>query len=112
MTQQEEINSYKGRDEKAFTKDEKVLEYRVEITTPGDNGTYSSNSIRHTNMEDAKAAARDLFSRWTAVVNWHVTSREVGTEGDWVLIDLPGEPLNTQRRLKVGKTWLAEAAVT
>jgi hypothetical protein len=36
---------------------------------------------------------------------------EVGGNGEYVVIELPGEPLNTPRRLEVTRRWLEGAAV-
>ncbi len=48
-------------------------EYRVEVNTHGDpEDSWASNAIRHDNVPDAEAAARDLYARWTAVKYWRV----------------------------------------
>lgn len=36
---------------------------------------------------------------------------ELGRQGESVLIELPGEPLNTPRRVQVGREWLEGALV-
>ena len=36
---------------------------------------------------------------------------EVDRQGDFVLIELPGEPMNTSRRLQVDRQWLEGALV-
>lgn len=49
-----------------------MSKFKVWVTTTGDNGSWSTNSIEHDTVEQAEQAARDLFSRWMAVERWAV----------------------------------------
>lgn len=46
--------------------------WKVEVTTVGDNGKYSSNAIRFPDELQAKYYGEGLFMRWSAVEKWRV----------------------------------------
>ena len=47
--------------------------YKVFVNTAGDPpDSWATNAIEHDTVEDAVEAAKDLFSRWTAVKYWRV----------------------------------------
>lgn len=54
-----------------------MSEYRVEVNTAGDPpDSWAGNAILHDTDEEALAAARDLFMRWTAVKWWRVVDED------------------------------------
>jgi hypothetical protein len=47
--------------------------FRYQVNTYGDrDGVFTGNAVTFETADDAKAAAQDLFSRWTAVEFWRV----------------------------------------
>ena len=56
--------------------------YRVEVQADS-TGTWAGNALTYATREEAEEAARDLFSRWTAVNKWRVidSDQKVHNEG-------------------------------
>jgi len=49
------------------------MNYHVQVNTAGDPpGAWAGNLVDYKTAEEAEAAARDLFRRWTAVNHWRV----------------------------------------
>ena len=49
------------------------MKYRVQVNTYGDpEDSWAGNAITHASRAQAKIAAEDLASRWTAVKHWRV----------------------------------------
>jgi hypothetical protein len=47
--------------------------YKVFVNTAGDpEDSWATNAIKYDTVEEAEAAAQDLFGRWTAVRYWRV----------------------------------------
>lgn len=54
--------------------DIKATKYHVEVQTVSCGpDEWTGNSVKHDDAEKAEAAAKDLYSRWTAVKCWRVT---------------------------------------
>lgn len=49
-----------------------AVSFKVEVTTSGDKGVYSSNALRFATREAAEKYGANLFMRWTAVKEWRV----------------------------------------
>lgn len=57
--------------------EDRAMKHRVEVNTAGDPpDSWAGNAIRHDTAEEAEAAAKDLFFRWTAVKWWRVIDED------------------------------------
>ncbi len=54
------------------------MEYRVQVNVHSDkdDDTWSGNAITWTDPEEAEAAAKDLYMRWTQVNYWRVVDED------------------------------------
>lgn len=53
------------------------MSFRYEVNTVGGSpDSYSGNAVVFEGVEEAKAAARELASRWLAVVKWRVVETD------------------------------------
>ena len=54
--------------------------YKVFVNTHGDpEDSWATNALKYDTVEEAEAAAKDLFGRWTAVKFWRVMDAEQKT---------------------------------
>ena len=54
--------------------------YKVFVNTHGDpEDSWATNAIKYDTVEEAEAAAQDLFGRWTAVKYWRVMDADQQT---------------------------------
>lgn len=55
-----------------------TLPFRVEVNTYGDvsEEVFSGNAMTYDTVEAAVDAAKDLFTRWTAVRTWRVVDAD------------------------------------
>ena len=61
------------------------MKYRVQVNTFGDHdGVFTGNAMVYETADEAEAAVRDLFQRWTAVKFWRVID-----ENDAVIVEGP-----------------------
>jgi hypothetical protein len=58
--------------------------FKVEVTTAGDKGVYSSNAVRFATKGEAESYGTDLAWRWTAVQDWRVVESEDEVTQRWV----------------------------
>lgn len=56
--------------------EEKVYRVQVNVASDRDDDTWSGNAITWTDPEEAKAAAKDLYMRWTQVNYWRVVDED------------------------------------
>ncbi|MDM7919568.1 MAG: hypothetical protein QUS12_10430, partial [Methanosarcina sp.] len=57
--------------------------FKVEVTTKGDNGEYVSNALRFATQNEAEQYAKDLAWKWTAVLDYRVTSSSDPVNSKW-----------------------------
>ena len=54
--------------------------YKVFVNTHGDpEDSWATNAMKYDTVEEAEAAAQDLFGRWTAVKFWRVMDADQQT---------------------------------
>jgi hypothetical protein len=49
--------------------------FKVEVIADN-SGKWCSNQLRFAAIDTARVYARDLFNRWTAVVNWRIVDQD------------------------------------
>jgi len=69
------------------------MSFKTEVNTGGDNGEYSSNSLRFATRDEAVDYGEDLHARWAAVRNWRVVETDDPVTVRWEngVVHLPKE---------------------
>ena len=59
------------------------MSFMVEVTTAGDNGHFTANSLRFASEAEASEYGQHLANRWLAVTDWHTTKTTDPVTARW-----------------------------